>query len=90
MNDLDNWKEEQRSAYLYRVLAQIEAGTPRERLFAELGREAQSQSTIWAEAARKQGKAVPHAYTPDLRTRIVERLTRRFGPRPMRSMLAAI
>jgi len=90
MNDLDNWKEEQRSAYLYRVLAQIEAGTPRERLFAELGREAQSQSTIWAEAARKQGKAVPHSYSPDLRTRIVQRLTRRFGPRPMRSMLAAI
>jgi VIT1/CCC1 family predicted Fe2+/Mn2+ transporter len=90
MNELSNWEEEQRSAYLYRVLAEIEQGTPRDRLFSELAREAESQSGIWAEATRKQGGAVPTAYLPDLRTRIVERLTRRFGPRHMRPMLAAM
>ena len=90
MHDLSNWEEEQRSAYLYRALARMEKGTPRERLFSELAREAESQSGIWAEATRKRGGAVPTGYKPDLRTRIVERLTRRFGPRHMRSMLAAM
>jgi vacuolar iron transporter family protein len=90
MNELSNWEEEQRSAYLYRALAQMEKGTPRERLFSELAREADSQSGIWAEATRKRGGAVPTGYVPDLRTRIVERLTRRFGPRHMRSILAAM
>jgi VIT1/CCC1 family predicted Fe2+/Mn2+ transporter len=90
MNELSNWQEEQRSAYLYRVLAEIEKGTPRERLFSELAHEADAQSGIWVDAARKQGGQVPAAYRPDLRTRIVERLTRRLGPRHMRSMLAAM
>ncbi|HTS54779.1 MAG TPA: VIT1/CCC1 transporter family protein [Burkholderiales bacterium] len=90
MKELQSWKEEQRSAHLYRVLAEIEKGTPRERLFSELAREAASQSDIWAEASGKAGTPVPAAYRPDLRTRIVERLTRRLGPRHMRSMLAAM
>jgi VIT1/CCC1 family predicted Fe2+/Mn2+ transporter len=90
MKELQSWKEEQRSAHLYRVLAEIEKGTARERLFSELAREAAGQSGIWAEAARRAGNRVPAAYRPDLRTRIVERLTRRLGPRHMRSMLAAM
>ena len=89
MNELKSWQEEQRSAHLYRVLAEIERGTPRERLFSELAREAAAQSGIWANAVRRQGGVVP-AYQPDLRTRIVERLTRRLGPGHMRSMLAAM
>jgi VIT1/CCC1 family predicted Fe2+/Mn2+ transporter len=90
MKELQSWKEEQRSAHLYRVLAEIEKGTARERLFSELAREAAGQSGIWAEAARRAGNRVPAAYRPDLRTRIVERLTRRLGPRHMRAMLAAM
>ncbi len=90
MNELKSWEEEQRSAYLYRVLAEIDKDTPRERLFLELAREAESQSGIWADAVAREGNPVPSAYRPDLRTRIVERLTRRFGPRHMRSMLAAM
>jgi vacuolar iron transporter family protein len=90
MKQLKSWEEEQSAAYLYRVLAQIEAGSPRERLFRELAREADSQAGIWAQAAHKQGSSVPRAYRPDLRTRIVARLTRRFGPRAMRTILAAM
>jgi len=90
MNELKSWEDEQRSAYLYRVLAEIDKDTPRERLFFELAREAQAQSAIWADAARRDGGRVPAVYRPDLRTRIVERLTRRFGPYHMRSMLAAM
>jgi VIT1/CCC1 family predicted Fe2+/Mn2+ transporter len=90
MKELHGWQEEQRSAHLYRVLAEMERGSPRERLFRELAREAASQSEIWAEAARKAGHPVPALYRPDLRTRIVEQLTRRLGPRHMRAMLAAM
>ena len=90
MNELKSWEEEQRSAYLYRVLAQIEQGTPRERLFSELAREAEGQSRIWAQAAVKRGASAPSEYRPDLRTLLVTRLTRRYGPRAMRSVLAAM
>jgi len=90
MNELNSWLEEQRSAYLYRLLASLERGTPRESLFSELAREASAQSGIWADSVRRRGGRVPVTYHPDLRTRIVERLTRRLGPRHMRSMLAAM
>jgi len=90
MKELKSWEEEQRSAYLYRVLAEIDKDTLRERLFSELAREAQAQSHIWADAARREGIQVPAEYRADLRTRIVERLTRLFGPYHMRSMLAAM
>lgn len=90
MKELHSWQEEQRSAHLYHVLAEIEQGSPREKLFRELAREAVAQSQIWAEAGRKAGRSVPAAYRPDLRTRIVEQLTRQLGPRHMRSMLAAM
>jgi len=90
MNELKSWEEEQRSAHLYRVLAEIEKGTPRERLFTELAREAAAQSGLWADAVRRRGGVVPAAYLPDLRTRIVDWLTRRLGPGHMRSMLAAM
>ncbi len=87
---VNSWTEEMRSAHLYRVIAQTEAGTPRERLFRNLAVEAENQAAIWAASARRQGAAVPSAYTPDLRTHIVERLARRYGPRATRSILAAM
>jgi VIT1/CCC1 family predicted Fe2+/Mn2+ transporter len=90
MNELKNWQEEQRSAYLYTLLAEIEGDTPQGRLFGQLGREARNQSRIWAEAAERTGEKPPSAYRPDTRTRIVAVLTRRFGPRSMRTVLAAM
>jgi VIT1/CCC1 family predicted Fe2+/Mn2+ transporter len=90
MSELKSWQEEQRSAYLYTLLAQIEGETPPGRLFGQLAREARNQSRIWADAAQKAGAKVPHAYRPDMRTRIVAALTRRFGPRSMRTVLAAM
>jgi vacuolar iron transporter family protein len=88
--ELRNWKEEQSSAYLYRILAQLETGTPRQRLFSELAREAEEQSHIWAETARRKNVSVPTVYRPDLRTRLVARLTRALGPHSMRTILAAM
>ena len=90
MQELDSWHEEQRSAYLYRLLAQLEAGAPRARLFSELAREAEEQSKIWADAAIRNGAAPPAAFQPDMRTRLVAAMTRRLGPPAMRGVLAAM
>lgn len=90
MHELDGWREEKRSAYLYRVVAEAEAGTPRAALFSELAREAEKQAAIWARHAQNAGRSVPERYAPDARTRVVARLVRRFGPRPLRGVLAAM
>jgi VIT1/CCC1 family predicted Fe2+/Mn2+ transporter len=90
MNELTNWREEQQAAYLYRLLAELEAGTPPARLFTALAREADEQSAIWADAVARRGGRAPAAYRPDLRTRLVAGLTRALGPRAMRSVLASM
>jgi VIT1/CCC1 family predicted Fe2+/Mn2+ transporter len=90
MNDIENWSEEKRSAYLYRIVAEREAGTARQALFAELAREAEKQAALWERRARTAGRTVPDRYQPDLRARIVARLVSRFGVRPLRGVLAAM
>ena len=81
------WFDELRSAHLYRVIAEVERGSPRSGLFFELAREAEGQAAIWAKRA---GLASPPAFVPDLRTRIVAGLVRRYGPRAMRGILPAM
>ena len=83
----EGWTDETRSAYLYRVIAEVEGGSRRSTLFLELAREAEGQAAIWA---KKAGLASVPAYVPDLRTRIVASLVRRYGPRAMRGILAAM
>ena len=85
-NFLDGWREEMRSAYLYRVMGEAEAGTPRAGLFRGLALEAENQAGIWA---RQAGAASPQ-FAPDLRARMVAALVRRYGPRPLRSVLVAM
>ena len=80
------WQDELRSAYLYRVIADFERGTPRETLFRSLAGEAEGQAKIWA---AKTGTTLPE-YRPDLRTRIVADLVRARGPRAMRGILVAM
>ena len=90
MHEIESWAEEKRSAYLYRVVAEREAGTVRQALFAELAQEADKQAAIWEGHARAAGRVVPEHFVPDLRARLVARLVRRFGVRPLRSVLAAM
>jgi VIT1/CCC1 family predicted Fe2+/Mn2+ transporter len=86
----ESWQEEKRSAWLYRVVAECERGTPRESLFKELAQAADEQSEIWLGVIAKKGGSVPTTFHPDLRTRVVAGLTRLFKPRAMRSVLAAM
>jgi VIT1/CCC1 family predicted Fe2+/Mn2+ transporter len=81
------WHEEQRSAYLYRVLAQRESNLVRQKLFDRLGQEALEQSAMWA---RDVPEAATWRFAPDARTRVVAALVHRFGIRAMRPALAAM
>lgn len=90
MHELNSWKEEKRSAYLYRVISDQESGTPRQLLFLELAKEADNQAALWAVELRKAGHAVPESYRLEPRVRVVAWLTRKLGPRRMRGILAAI
>ena len=63
MKELASWHEEQRSAHLYRLLAELEAGAPRARLFSELAREAESfvRAAMQPPSARRPAPvAIPH------------------------------
>ena len=89
-NPLESWQEEQRSAFLYRVCAEAEAGTTRAELFRRLAGEAEAQAAIWRAQLTARGRAAPAPYEPDTRTRIVATLVRKLGPRRVRSVLAAM
>jgi VIT1/CCC1 family predicted Fe2+/Mn2+ transporter len=90
MHALHSWREEKRSAYLYRLVSDAESGTPRQLLFLELAQAAEAQAGLWAEVMRKAGVEPPAAYRPDLRTRLVGWLIPRLGVAPLRGVLAAL
>lgn len=90
MHELESWKEEKRSAYLYRVISDAESGSVRQILFLELARAADKQAELWAVEVLKTGVPLPATYRPDLRSRIVVRLVRWLGPRRLRGVLAAM
>ena len=93
MSEKTGWHEEMQSAYLYRVMAEKEAGTPRAKLFAGLAAAAEKQAAMWLETARKQGKLPPGTgtrYQPDMRTRTIAAFIRLLGPKHMKPALAAM
>lgn len=90
MSELSSWREEKQAAYLYRVVSQTETGTPRAALFTELAGEAEKQAAIWERLAAEAGYLPLAPYAPDTRTRVVAALLRRFGARPLRTVLSAM
>lgn len=90
MHELESWKEEKNSAYLYRVLSDYESGTPRQLLFLELAHEADVQSELWANELRKKGEQTPATYRPSLRVRAVAWLAGKLGPRNIKPVLASM
>lgn len=87
---LEGWHEEQRSAYLYAVLAEVETDARIRQAFAQLSEAAKTQSGTWLELARRNGAQSPRNYAPDGRTRLVAWMIRRLGPRNLRGVLAAM
>jgi vacuolar iron transporter family protein len=87
---LDSWESEKQASYLYRVLSEVEAGSPRAELFRALAAAAEEQAVVWAEETRKAGDEVPSVFSPRARARLVAALIRRLGPRRLRPVLAAM
>lgn len=90
VHEIESWLEEKRSAYLYRILSDMESGTSRQLLFLELAKAADEQAGLWVKEIRKLGAAAPEHYVPDQRTRLVAWLIQKMGPRTMRPILAAM
>lgn len=87
---LASWHEEKRSAWLYRVVSDAEAGTTRQILFLELAQAADGQALLWEEELRKLGVPAPTSFSPGLRAKLVANLIPRFGVRPLKGVLAAM
>jgi len=89
MSSLDSWREEKQSAWLYRLMVEVETDAARRKLFASLADAAESQAKVWAKALANDGVGEP-AFQPELRARMVAILLRWFGPRRLRPVLAAM
>lgn len=89
MSLVEHWREEKQSAWLYRVIAQVEHAPALRVMFGELAEAAEQQARIWSSKAEATGVAVP-AFAPSLRARVVAQLVRKLGPRRMRPALAAL
>src|SRR5882724_13020890 len=87
MTALDNWYHEKESAWLYLHVAAVEPDPRKSRLFLQLAAAAEDQAAKWVAAS---GKGADRLFLPTLRARIVARLIRRFGPRSLRPVLAAM
>ena len=85
MGALESWREEQESAYLYRVLAGIEREARKRALFEQLARAAERQAASWA----KELDDPPGTYAATPRVRMIARLVRALGVRRMLPVLAA-
>ena len=90
MEAFENWKEEKRSAYLYRVIADIQTNTRHKKLFFELSKMADRQAAIWEKPLQAAHIPFPAEYQPDLRVRCVIQLVKWFGVRSLRVALAAL
>src|SRR4051812_28994378 len=90
MSARESWGHEMESVFLYRVVAEAEQSAERRALFTRLASEAEAQAVIWKQEIQKTGGPAPDAYAPPARARIVAALVRRFGPRRMKSVLAAM
>jgi len=83
----DSWLHEKESAWLYRQVAAVEPDPRKSHLFLQLAEAAEVQAARWAAA---DGGAAAREFHPAIRARIVAQLARRFGPRSMRGVLAAM
>lgn len=90
MDPLQGWREEKRSAWLYRMVSDAESATPRQVLFLELAQAVERQAGVWADVLQRSGRSVPEDFRPDLRTRLVGRLVHLLGVGPMKGILAAM
>jgi VIT1/CCC1 family predicted Fe2+/Mn2+ transporter len=81
------WHYEKESAWLYLRVAAAEPDPRKSRLFLQLAAAAEEQAAKWLSGS---GHNPDRVFLPTLRARIVAQLIRRFGPRSLRPVLAAM
>jgi vacuolar iron transporter family protein len=88
----DSWFHEKESAWLYRQLAAAEPDPQKSELFTKLAAAAEEQAVKWQQVVQRATPAGPVAlrFVPALRARLVARLLRLLGPRPLLPVLAAM
>ena len=90
MNEVNNWRSEKQSAYLYRIIAARESAAQIRRMFERLAEAAEAQAREWEQIAARAQQPIVQAFTPDMRTRLVGWLVKWLGPRRLMSVLAAM
>ena len=85
-SDLRAWREEKSSAWLYGIAARAEPNPIQRQLFLDLAGEAEKQAAI----VENDMGAVPPAFRPSARARLVALATRALTPRRTRQMLTAL
>lgn len=86
----DSWREEMQSAWLYRVLAQVETDATKGELFAALADAAETQARIWERQMADDGEPPPPRFRPSRRAHVVAAVLRLLGPRAIKPVLAAM
>ncbi len=85
-SDLDSWREEKSSAWLYGVASAAEDDAVIKQMFLDLAVAAEEQAAIVA----RDMTPTPTGFSPSARARLVALLTRVLSPRRTRPMLAAL
>jgi vacuolar iron transporter family protein len=90
--NVDSWYHEKESAWLYRQVAAVETDPHKQRLFTQLAAAAEEQAAKWEISGQQPARAPAseRVFLPSLRARVVARLLKLLGPRPMRSVLTAM
>lgn len=81
---IDRWRAQKASAYLARVVAEVETDPAKQVLFRALATAAEAQADILARDLERTPR-----FHPSMRLRLIARLTRQWGPRGARPLLAA-
>ena len=89
MDMLDNWNEEKRSAYLYRIVAKADPKKIHQKLFLDLADMAEKQAGIWEKQLKSANVSIPAEFRPDWRTHFIAILIKVLGPNHLRLILAA-
>jgi VIT1/CCC1 family predicted Fe2+/Mn2+ transporter len=89
MTAVQRWHTEKQSAWLYRVLAQIEKDPARSAMFDALAQAAEAQAAILRVDVKQTGKDTP-PFSPSLRAIAVASVVRRAGIKRALPLLAAL
>jgi hypothetical protein len=95
VTNLDSRYHEKESAWLYQRVAATETDPRKRNLFLQLAAAAEEQAGKWESPSRPADivattSSNKRTFVPSLRARIVARLMSHFGPRALRSILAAM